>query len=151
MSIDDESNIGVNEDGLELVACLKCCIRQGVPFDFRKCESQQSSFFADCVSTQNDYYDHFSTTMLPNLKHAHVLLNFDYTWHKNSSIPETVSDKKDNDDVTTERTKVPREQTQKVEEIVRSIQAKEEVYDVFETEVYAWGDNISNCLVSDWL
>ena len=138
-------------DNFEFVTSCTCCIRQGFPLPSSNSKTNgQSSLFVDCISTQNEYYgDDTHTIALSDLSQAHVILSFD------DLIPRNVT-KKTNPGIgrskyengADERTLVSREQTQKLDEVVKSVNSIRNDKDMNETEVYAWGDNTCNCLVS---
>ncbi len=144
----DVDNEGANRS--EYLASLRCSVIQGLPLEVSRDENLQSSFFADCAPIDNDeYHRENNTTVLPDVEQAHILLNFDHIEKGRMDLATMVQQDKENTKVTEQL----KSRTQKLDDVVKSTQSyffEEDRDSILETEVYAWGDNTCNSLVSSF-
>lgn len=151
-----ESDTNTDINGLEYVTSIKCFIRQGFPLCHSNSDSEvhhDYSLFVDSVPTHEQYspLTNTSTTILPDIKQAHVLLCLDDPLLKNT-IEHGSLNSYNHDETNNEGNKGVSGIRQNITDVVKSLQLKEEVeIDALETQIYAWGDNTCNCLVSDKL
>ena len=129
----DNGKSGRNDS--EYVTSLTCCLQQGFPL--AKNESDQCSLLFDSVTTHDDYFRESCNTSAfldTSIAKLAIVFNEGIFW-KDKCKQETKEQPENN----------------MLGDIVKSVDSEkqnEEKRNLFGTEVYAWGDNTCNCLVS---
>lgn len=132
---EDDNFDEVKENSTEFVTSLTCCLQQGFPLIQNNGSNDQ--LFKDTVTNHDDSFFHY--------------FNTDCVAQDNElSIVSLIFDQKIFPSEEKYQLKAANFKTSKLEDMVKSIDSSHESSEqnLFGTEVFAWGDNSCNCLVS---